>query len=92
MINELISIKSNHESKVITLIDDNQSSLALVKNSEFHIRIKHINIQYHHIYKLAEDKIVKLKHCNTEDMAADCLTKSLTRSKFEVRVDQLSIK
>ena len=92
IINELISIKSNCESKVITLIDDNQSSLTLVKNSEFHIRIKHINVQYHHICELAEDEIIKLKHYNTEDMAADCLTKSLTRSKFKVRVNQLSMK
>ena len=74
------------------LIGDNQSSLTLVKNSEFHIRIKHINIQYHHICELAEDEIIKLKHCNTEDMTADCLTKLLTKSKFKMRVDQLDMK
>ena len=87
IINELISIKSNHESKAIMLVDNNQSSLTLIKNSEFHVRIKHINIQYHHIHKLAENEIIKLKHYNTEDMTADCLTKLLTRSKFEMRVN-----
>ena len=74
------------------LVDNNQSSLTLVKNLEFHIRIKHIDVQYHHICELAEDEVVKLKYCNIKDMTADCLTKSLTRSKFKVRVDQLSMK
>ena len=68
------------------------SSLALIKNLEFHARIKHIDVQYHHICELVKDNIVKLKYCNINDMTADYLTKSLTRKKFITEIEQLSMK
>ena len=68
------------------------SLLALVKNSEFHTRTKHINVQYHYICKLTEDNIVKLKYCNTNNMIADCLTKLFIRKKFIIEIEQLDIK
>ena len=68
------------------------SLLALVKNSEFHTRTKHINVQYHYICELTEDSVVKLKYCNINNMTADCLTKSLTRKKFITRIRQLGMK
>ena len=68
------------------------SSLALVKNLEFHARTKYIDVQYHYIHELAEDDVVKLEHCNTDDMTADCLTKSLTRKKFITEIEQLGMK
>ena len=66
--------------------------LALVKNSEFYARTKYINIQYYHICKLTEDDVVKLKHCNTDNITADYLTKLLTRKKFVIKIKQLDIK
>ena len=68
------------------------SSLALIKNLEFHARIKHINIQYHHIHELVKDNIVKLKHCNINNITVNCLTKLLTRKKFIIRIKQLDMK
>ena len=62
------------------------SLLALVKNLEFYARTKHINIQYHYIHKLTEDDVVKLKHCNINNITVNCLTKSLTRKKFIIRI------
>ena len=62
------------------------SSLALIKNSEFHARIKYINVQYYHIHELTEDSVVKLKHYNINDMTTNCLTKSLTRKKFIIKI------
>ena len=68
------------------------SLLILIKNSEFHARTKYINIQYYYIHKLAEDDVVKLKHCNVNDITTDYLTKSLTRKKFVIRIKQLDMK
>ena len=68
------------------------SSLVLIKNLEFHARTKYINVQYHHIHELTEDDIVKLKHCNINNMTANYLTKSLTRKKFITRIEQLDMK
>ena len=92
MIDEPVTVIGNRHSKAIRLIGDNMGSLALVKNPEFHARTKHIDVQYHHIRELAEDGVVKLEHCRTEDMAADCLTKPLTKSKFTAGIGQLGMK
>ena len=86
MIKRLVQIINNQQLKVIQLLDNNMSSLALIKNLEFHARIKHINIQYYYIHELTEDSVVKLKHYNINNMTADCLTKSLTRKKFVIKI------
>ena len=44
MINEPVTVIDNQHLKIIQLISNNMSSLALVKNLEFHTCIKHINI------------------------------------------------
>ena len=64
----------------------------MIKNSEFHARTKYINIQYYYIYKLTEDSVVKLKHCNIDNMTANYLTESLTRKKFIIEIRQLDMK
>ena len=68
------------------------SLLALVKNSEFQARTKYINVQYHHICELIKDDVVKLKYYNTDNMTVNCLTKSLTRKKFIIKIRQLDMK
>ena len=86
MIKRLVQIISNQQLKVIQLLNNNMSSLTLIKNSEFHARIKYINIQYYYICKLTEDSIVKLKHYNINNITVNYLTKSLTRKKFIIRI------
>ena len=86
MIKRSVQIINNQQSKVIQLLDNNMSSLALIKNSEFHARIKHIDIQYYHIHELTEDSVVKLKHCNINNITTNCLTKPLTRKKLVIRI------
>ena len=67
----------------IKLYSDNQSSIALVKNPEYHQRTKHIDIQYHYIRQVYEDGLIDLEYIATGDQAADILTKPLTLSKFK---------
>jgi hypothetical protein len=63
------------------LLADNQGSMALATNPVHHDRSKHIDIQHHYIREVVDDKLVMLQYCSTQDMAADVLTKSLTRDK-----------
>ena len=42
-------------------------------------RARHIDVAYHHVRKLAQDKIVQVKWINTDDQLADILTKSVTK-------------
>ena len=67
----------------ITIFGDNQGSMALAKNPEFHSRTKHISIQQHFIREKVENEEVRLEYLPTGDMVADLLTKALPREKVE---------
>ena len=62
---------------------DNQGSIALAHNPEFHARTKHIAIQEHYVREKVASGEVKLEYLHTSDMIADCLTKNLSRDKVE---------
>ncbi|PIL28794.1 transcription factor [Ganoderma sinense ZZ0214-1] len=65
------------------LHSDNQSAIALTKDHQYHARTKHIDIRFHFICWIVEDKKVKLVYCPTEDMVADILTKALPSPKVK---------
>ena len=69
------------------IIVDNQAAIALARNAEFHLRTKHIDIQYHFVREHVEKKTISLIYCPTADMTADIFMKglrhpSLTRHKI----------
>ena len=75
---EELSFKQNQPT---TILCDNQAAIALSHNPEFHSRSKHVDIQYHFLRQHVELKTVDLKYVGTEEMAADGLTKALSRYK-----------
>ena len=77
--------------KPVQLYSDNQRSIWLGQNSEFHIRIKHITVQYHYIQEVLEDSLIELFYVSISSMTADCLTKPLMRDKFDVKIFLLSL-
>ncbi len=64
------------------IYENNQSVIALVKNSQFHARIKHIDIQTHFIREKVIEKFIDLFYVLIDQMIADDLIKSLIRDKF----------
>jgi len=60
---------------------DNQGSIALANNPEYHARTKHIDIQYHFIRECVQNNKIDLKYCPTSDMVADGMTKALARER-----------
>lgn len=66
----------------ITIHCDNQSCLAIAKNPVLHNRTKHIDVKFHFIRDLVNDKKVQLEYCNTEDQIADAFTKCLDAKKL----------
>lgn len=59
-------------SKNPTLINsDNLSAQQISKNPTHHAASKHIDIKYHFIRKLLNDKIIVLNYVNTNDMVAE---------------------
>lgn len=64
---------------------DNQEAIKMARNDASGKRTMHIDMKYHLIENLGEDKKVLITYCPTSDMIADILTKPLsptTDSKF----------
>jgi hypothetical protein len=68
--------------KPLTINCDNQGAIALSKDNKFHMRTKHINIQYHFIREAVEDTKINVKYIPTEENPADIFTKPLVKVKF----------
>ena len=62
---------------------DNTSAINLSKNSVQHSKSKHIEIRYHFIRDLVEDKVVCLEFIHTNNQKADIFTKPLDGPRFE---------
>ena len=65
------------------LFCDSQSAIHLGKNSTFHSRSKHIDVRYHWIRDVLNDKLLELEKVHTDENGSDMMTKSLPRWKFE---------
>eukprot|EP00253_Pinus_taeda_P031942 PITA_31942 len=61
---------------------DSQSAIFLAKNPAYHSKTKHIDVQYHFVRDMIEDKKVLLVKVDTLKNTADALTKSVSSEKF----------
>ena len=66
------------------LFCDTQSSIHRAKNYTFDARSKHIDIKYHWIRDVLNDKLLELEKIHTDHNGLDMLTKALTREKLEI--------
>ena len=69
--------------KPITLFSDNQSTIALTKDHQYHACTKHINICFHFIHWVVDNGKIRLVFCPTNDMVANTLTKALPSLKVK---------
>jgi CobQ-like glutamine amidotransferase family enzyme len=69
-------------SQAVMIYKDNQNAIVLVKNSQFHARIKHIDIQTHFIKEKVIEESIDLFYVLIDQMIADDLIKSLIKDKF----------
>jgi hypothetical protein len=68
--------------QTMMIYENNQSAIVLIKNSQFHARIKHIDIQIHFIREKVIEESIDLFYVFIDQMIADDLIKSLIRDKF----------
>jgi hypothetical protein len=64
------------------IYENNQNVIALIKNYQFHARIKHIDIQIHFIREKMIKEFIDLIYVFIDQIIIDDLTKSLIRDKF----------
>eukprot|EP00253_Pinus_taeda_P032482 PITA_32482 len=74
---------SQEQAKETVIFCDNSSAIALLKNSVFHKRTKHIDTRFHYIRELVSNGEIVLEHCRTQEQVADILTKPLDQKSFE---------
>jgi hypothetical protein len=75
----------------VTIKGDNQSSIKLTKNPEFHDRTAHIPLEEHFVRDEVERETVKIDWVSTDQQLADGLTKPLTRDKHEEFIQRLGL-
>ena len=68
---------------IMCVFYDNTSVINLSKNPIQHSKSKHIEIRYHFIRDLVEDKVVCLEFIYTDNQKADIFTKPLDGPWFE---------
>jgi hypothetical protein len=68
--------------QAIRLDCDSQIEIFLEKNPTYHSKTKHIDVQYHFVRDMVEDKKVLLDKVDTLKNVADSLTKSMSTEKF----------
>ncbi len=68
--------------QTMMIYENNQDVIVLIKNSQFHARIKHIDIQIHFIKEKVIEEFIDLFYVLIDQMIADDLIKSLIRDKF----------
>jgi hypothetical protein len=79
---QLLSELGLDTSSLTILHVDNQSTIAITKNPEFHDHTKHIDIHYHFLWQVVKDRTVELQYTPTGDQVADTLTKGLPPASF----------
>jgi hypothetical protein len=62
---------------------DNQASISIAHNPEFHSRTKHIDIALHFLRDHVESGIMDFRYVSTKDNLADIMTKPLARPTHE---------
>ena len=72
-----------------TVFQDNTSAIAMANGGESHQRNLHYDLRLHYVRELVRRGTITCKHCPTEAMIADVLTKTMAITKFTTFSEQL---
>ena len=86
-----LQLYSNNNNTPIILVD-NQGSLKLAENPEFHKRTKHIDIIYHFIRECINENKIKVGYIPTKEQLADGFTKGLDNTKHITLIENVRLK
>jgi len=59
------------------ILGDNEGSIAILRNPQFHKRAKHIGVQFHFMKKQVKEGRITVKSCRSQQQTTDVLTKPL---------------
>jgi Reverse transcriptase (RNA-dependent DNA polymerase) len=70
---------------------DNEGSVVLTHNPQFHQRTKHIAIRHHWVRDLVTDNVLDIQNCRDPEQTADILTKALPKPKHQRHREEMGI-
>jgi hypothetical protein len=70
---------------------DNEGSIAMARNPQFHKKSKHIAIKWHWICDMVEGGELKIGSCRDPEQTADVLTKALPRPKHKKHTGEMGL-
>eukprot|EP00253_Pinus_taeda_P014801 PITA_14801 len=70
---------------------DSQSAIFLANNLAYHSKTKHIDVQYHFVRDMIEEKKVLLVKVDTLKNTTDALTKSVSFGKFSWCIETMDV-
>ena len=73
------------------LLGDNDGSIAMTRNPQFHKRSKHVDIRWHWVRDLVQDGLITINDCRDPEQTADILTKALQRQKHTKHTKELGL-
>jgi uncharacterized protein YwlG (UPF0340 family) len=88
----LLGELTGNQMKAVTLMVDNNSAIALMKNPVFHGKSKHIEIKFHFIRECVERGQIMVKRVGTLEQKTDALTKPLATVKLGVMIHLLGVR
>jgi hypothetical protein len=74
-----------------TILGDNEGSITMTKNPQFHKRAKHIDLQYHSIREQVREGEIIVESCRSHSQTADVLTKPLPRAKHKQHTAKMGL-
>jgi hypothetical protein len=74
--------KNRFEKKAMKKTCNSQSEIFLTKNPNYHSKTKHIDVQYHLVREMVENKKVLLEKVDTLENITNSLTKSMSDVKL----------
>jgi len=73
------------------ILGDNDGSIAMARNPQFHKRSKHIDLRWHWVRELVQDGTIIVDSCRDPEQTADILTKALPRQKHAQHVAEMGL-
>jgi len=70
---------------------NNQKTIALIKNSEFYVKMKYIDIYHHFIKEVKSYRLIYLDYIFISNIAVNRLIKSLLTLKFTHFMNLMSL-
>ena len=70
---------------------DNDGSIVITKNPQFHKHTKHIVIRWHWVRDLVRDGILQISTCRDKDQTVDILTKALPCPKHSQHTFEMGL-